>query len=81
MVVMSLNVRQSAIILLIPTLPTISMPRSPSPTASARIRRASSSSSFSVCLTIMLSPIIGYAWGWIILLLVVEFEVCNKDVY
>jgi hypothetical protein len=56
-VLISLKVRQSASTLLIPTLPTISIPRSPSPTASALISLASNSFSLVVYLTIITSPL------------------------
>ena len=53
----SLNVKQSDIIRLTPTLPTINIPKSPSPIASARIRRANKSLSLSVYLILNnLSP-------------------------
>ena len=52
-----LKVKQSANTLLTPTLPTISIPRSPSPTASALISLASNSNSLSVYLITITSPI------------------------
>ena len=55
---LSLNVKQFEITLLIPTLPTINIPKSPSPTASACINLASKSLSFVLYLIIaIISPL------------------------